>query len=74
MILKKMIAEIEEKTGIAFDLKNPRQFMQLNGKIERLHQNELRQLNLINKALNSTNENELFCSSTHFINTKRGSK
>ncbi len=71
MVLKKLIAEVEELTNEPFDIKNRRHFLRLNSKIERLHKEELRKYYLILKALKSTNnENEIFNSKTHYARTR----
>ncbi len=55
--LNRFISEIEAHTGENFDINNKRHRSHLDGKIKRLHSDELRKLKLIEKVLNS-NETE----------------
>lgn len=75
--LIEILAEIEDHTDSS-DLKKKiinaigtRPFFHLAGKIERLHQDKLRKLNLIEKALGSTEgENELYNEKSHFLQSR----
>lgn len=68
MILKELIQQIESHTGKKFDLNNKRHFFLLSKKIERLHQDELRKLSLIQKVIESNDySNDLFNNRSHYL-------
>ena len=68
MILNKMISEIEAHTGQTFDLNNRRHRVHLASKIKNQHSDRLRKLALVEKALDSTgNENDIYCDTTHYL-------
>jgi hypothetical protein len=67
-ILKDLVKQIEDHTGMKFDFNNRRHFGYLSSKIERLHNDDLRKLNLIQKVIDSKEgEDDLFSSSTHYL-------
>jgi len=73
--LQKLIREVEEHTGKPFDLSNKKDLFRLNSKIERLHQNELRILNLIKQSLESNqNEDSLYNSSMQYTKNRFNEK
>jgi hypothetical protein len=73
--LQKLIIEVEEHTGEPFDFSNKKDLLRLNNKIERLHENELRILNLIKQSLESNqNENSLYNSSMQYTKNRYNHK
>jgi len=70
-ILAKLIKEVEDHVGKPFDLSIHRHAFQLNAKIQRLHEDELRRLDLIEKAIKSENrEDSIYCNSLQYTRNR----
>ena len=66
--LNRFISEIEAHTKEKFDMNKKRHRSLLDGKIKRLHSDELRKLKLIEKVLNSDKkEDSLYNSDMEYI-------